>query len=582
MYTEFFGFREKPFRLVPNPAYLFLSRGHEETLAHLAYAVSQDEGFVEITGEVGTGKTTLCRVFLDNLDENTEAAYIFNPKLDALQLLKTINDEFGVDSRSDNPKDLIDALNRFLLARAGEGKHVLLLIDEAQNLSREVLEQIRLLSNLETSTRKLLQIILVGQPELHETLHAHDLRQLGQRISVMSHLEPLSPGETEAYIHHRIRIASRDPNIVFRPGAARAVHRYAGGVPRLINMACDRALLTAFVRGQREITEAIVKESIRETAPGGPAPRPGPARRWRAGLVWILSAVFLAAALLLIADRLPLRVKSIIGKTGEAPSSSSPKPSDPAPPNAREEAEGVAPREEAERVAPRERAGRSLAAFLEGIDAPGSRRPAAEAVVKRWAPDAGAAPPPGNGEDVHGYFQKTVNQAGLLLYVIKNDFDLMMKLNLPGMVEMRAGPDASPAHLALLALTDGKLVLTAGENGISRETTLSEFKFHWTGRAYIPWRNFYEISGTVTTGASGEDVQKLKRLLGEVGMGEIESGPVYDEAVRDRIRWFQKKRDIKDDGIVGALTKMILYNANESLPIPRMGSDNWSPGKASD
>ncbi|MBN1107069.1 MAG: AAA family ATPase, partial [Deltaproteobacteria bacterium] len=181
MYKNFFGFKERPFQLVPNPAYLFLSRSHEEAMAHLTYALSQGDGFVEMTGEVGTGKTTLCRAFLENLDQNTDAAYIFNPKLDSLQLLKAINDEFGISSEGDNIKDLIDRLNAFLLRRKAEGKKVILVIDEAQNLSADVLEQLRLLSNLETTTSKLLQIVLVGQPELGEMLDSQELRQLGQR-----------------------------------------------------------------------------------------------------------------------------------------------------------------------------------------------------------------------------------------------------------------------------------------------------------------------------------------------------------------------------------------------------------------
>ena len=170
MYNRFFGFKERPFKLVPNPEYLYLSRSHEEVLAHLNYAVGYGEGFVEITGEVGTGKTTLCRMFLESLDENTAAAYIFNPKLDALQLLKAINDEFGIPSDTESIKTLIDRLNAFLLEKKAQGKRVILLVDEAQNLSADVLEQLRLLSNMETTTSKLLQIILVGQPELGELL----------------------------------------------------------------------------------------------------------------------------------------------------------------------------------------------------------------------------------------------------------------------------------------------------------------------------------------------------------------------------------------------------------------------------
>ena len=219
MYKNFFSFRERPFKLVPNPAYLFLSKSHEEVLAHLTYAVIQGDGFVEITGEVGAGKTTLCRAFLENLDNNTKAAYVFNPNLNSIQLLKAINDEFGIASDADNTKDLIDRLNSFLIAKKAQGKNVILIIDEAQNLTTEVLEQLRLLSNLETSRGKLLQIILVGQPELGEKLDSHELRQLDQRITLKCQLVPLTYKEVQGYIQHRINIASRKAGIQFT-GAA--------------------------------------------------------------------------------------------------------------------------------------------------------------------------------------------------------------------------------------------------------------------------------------------------------------------------------------------------------------------------
>jgi general secretion pathway protein A len=264
MYNKFFGFKEKPFKLVPNPEYLFLSKSHEEALAHLTYAISQGDGFVEITGEVGTGKTTLCRVFLENLDKSIEAAYIFNPKLDALQLLKVINDEFGIDSTPDNTKDLIDRLNTFLIEKKGAGHKVLVLIDEAQNLSLEVLEQLRLLSNLETTQEKLLQIILVGQPELGDMLSSHQLRQLGQRITINCQLSPLTYEETRDYIRHRITLASHRAGPPFDKASYRTIFEYSRGIPRLINIACDRALLNAFSHNSFNITGAIAKEAIRE------------------------------------------------------------------------------------------------------------------------------------------------------------------------------------------------------------------------------------------------------------------------------------------------------------------------------
>ncbi|MDH3922697.1 MAG: AAA family ATPase, partial [Desulfobulbaceae bacterium] len=275
-----------------------MSKSHEETLAHLTYAISQGDGFVEVTGEVGTGKTTLCRVFLENLDKSIHAAYIFNPKLDALQLLKAINDEFGIDSEPDNTKDLIDRLNAFLIEKKGAGQKALVLIDEAQNLSLEVLEQLRLLSNLETTQEKLLQIILVGQPELRDMLASHQLRQLGQRITINSQLSPLTYVETKDYIRHRITLASHRAGPPFAKASYNAIYEYSQGIPRLINIACDRALLNAFSRNSFNISGSITKEALRELRGKKTGLLSGLFQR-AAGVV-IISAIFIPVILLLL------------------------------------------------------------------------------------------------------------------------------------------------------------------------------------------------------------------------------------------------------------------------------------------
>jgi len=264
MYEKFFNFREKPFKLVPNPAYLFLSKSHEETLAHLNYALAEGVGFVEITGEVGTGKTTLCRTFLDSLKSDTIAAYIFNPRLGPRQLIRAINDELGIKYDAADTKDLVDKLNAFLIRTKAQRKKVILLIDEAQNLSRNVLEQLRLLSNLETNQEKMLQIILVGQPELSEILNTHELRQLSQRITLRYQLSPLNHKETIEYIQYRINIATKDTGIKFNRSAFRQIYKYSRGIPRVINIACDRSLLTAFGLNRHKITGSIAKTSIKE------------------------------------------------------------------------------------------------------------------------------------------------------------------------------------------------------------------------------------------------------------------------------------------------------------------------------
>lgn len=276
MYNQFFGFAERPFRLAPDPAYLFLSTRHEEALAHLKYAVSEGEGFVEITGEVGTGKTLLCRTFLEQLDDGVESAYIFNPRLSALELIKAVNDEFGVKAKDGGGiKDHIDALNAFLMEKKAQGKKVVLVIDEAQNLDIDVLEQVRLLSNLETTRSKLLQIILAGQPELGEMLDSHELRQLGQRITLSCRLRPLTLKETGDYIRHRIQVASRKTADMFTRRAVKKIHRYSGGIPRLINIACDRALLCAYGFNQHKVSAAIADAAIVELASRGERHRQG-------------------------------------------------------------------------------------------------------------------------------------------------------------------------------------------------------------------------------------------------------------------------------------------------------------------
>ena len=264
MYTAFYGLREKPFMLSPDPRYLYLSESHREALAHLLYGVEQGEGFIAITGEVGTGKTMLCRVLFERLGSATDVAFLFNPSGSGMELLQTIAQEFELAVDGLTRRELQDQLNRFLLARKAVGRRVLLIIDEAQNLSHGTLEQIRLLSNLETSSEKLIQIVLLGQPELDTKLDSHRLRQLRQRISVRWMLKPLSPGETHRYVLHRLQVAAGTKRNLFSGSALRLVHRYTRGTPRLINILCDRALLLGFAEGETRVSARSVKEASRE------------------------------------------------------------------------------------------------------------------------------------------------------------------------------------------------------------------------------------------------------------------------------------------------------------------------------
>jgi len=262
MYNKFFAFKEKPFMLAPNPAYLFLGKSHEEALAHLIYAISEGEGFISITGERGVGKTTICRAFIDRRDDNTEIAYIFKPELSPEELLKKINFEFGIRKDTDDIKEFIDAFNTFLMQKRVEDKRVVLLIDEAQNLREDALEQVRLLSNLETTREKLLQIVLVGEPKLAEMLDSRALRQIGQRVSVSYYIRPLTYEETCAYIYHRMSIASLGDQTHFEASALKRIFKFSGGIPRMINIACDKSLFAAYRLKLNNVTGEIVRSAI--------------------------------------------------------------------------------------------------------------------------------------------------------------------------------------------------------------------------------------------------------------------------------------------------------------------------------
>ena len=293
MYTSFFGLQEKPFAITPDPRYLYLSERHAEALAHLLYGINEAGGFIQLTGEVGTGKTTVIRSLLEQLPGHADVALILNPRITPAEFLLTICEELHVpvpEAGRGSTKILMDLLGRHLLDTHARGRRVVLIVDEAQNLSTQTLEQVRLLTNLETATAKLLQIILIGQPELRDLLDKPELRQLAQRITGRYHLNPLSAGESAAYVKHRMRIAGATAE-AFTPTALREVHRLANGVPRVINVICDRALLGAFTQEDHRVGAVLVRQAASEVY-GRPIPAP-----W---LKWATTAA-IAAAVALVA-----------------------------------------------------------------------------------------------------------------------------------------------------------------------------------------------------------------------------------------------------------------------------------------
>ncbi len=533
MYKTHFGFREKPFQLVPNPAYLFLSHSHEEALAHLNYAVSQGDGFVQITGEVGTGKTTLCRAFIEGLDERIEVAYLFNPTLNAIELLEALHDEWAIPCESGaTPKQLADSLNGFLLEKKARGQKVLLVIDEAQRLEKEVLEQIRLLSNLETHTEKLLQIVLVGQPELAEMLSSYELRQLGQRITLCAALQPLSFRDTVRYIQHRLHIAGQGVQVDFTRRAYRKIFRYAEGIPRLIHIVCDRALLVAYVLDQNRITGPIVGKAIRELAGTGKTVRHRPG-----GLRAPVTLIALLCTLL--AGLVAWRARDV--------RFDHPAPSSPVQPS----------RVSATRPSPPR---------LPYV----GREAALDRVLSLWGRQVETSDDGGAIRDDGDYFRSAAKRNGFELYRVAGDFKLIKKLNLPVILGCFVQKANAIQYLVLEGIRGDDMIFLGAKTGQTAVVTSQKVAERWSGVGYIPWINFLGCTGTLPIGASEKSVRVLKQLLRNIGFQGIGTGPAYDETVQAAVKKIQGKYGLKQDGLVGPLTKILLYNERGIFHIPHL------------
>lgn len=262
MYESFFGLEKKPFEITPDPAFMYASQQHKEALASLIYGVKEKKGLMVLTGEVGTGKTLLVRCLLQMLDEGTKTAYIINPRLSLMEFFQSIAHEFDLGGEFSSKAAFLERINGFLLDTAAKGQKAVLIVDEAQNLGLPILEEIRLLMNLETAKQKLLQVILAGQPELHKIIEFSCMRQFKQRISLRAHLNPLSPKETALYIRRRLQVAGFSNGEIFERRSVSLIHRYSSGIPRLINVVCDNSLLTAYALGKKRVGPAVVKEVI--------------------------------------------------------------------------------------------------------------------------------------------------------------------------------------------------------------------------------------------------------------------------------------------------------------------------------
>ncbi len=617
MYNHFFGFKERPFKLVPDPDYLYLSKSHEEALAHLKYAVLSGEGFVEIIGEVGTGKTMLCRAFLENMGSDIETAYIFNPKMDARQLMMAINSEFGIPSEHETIKTLIDELNTFLMEKKGSGQKVILLIDEAQNLSRAVLEQIRLLTNLETAKDKLLQIILVGQPELGDLLDSYELRQLGQRITLSYRLRSLTLKETVSYINHRLHVAACGQTRIFTKPAIRKIHRYSHGVPRLINIACDRSLLAAYGYNQMRVSARIAESAIRELSTRGDIRRPVLMAGRKGIMAFFAASLFFIAFLLYHSD-----IKAFFGylnnnqgavdtersgnrlpeqpENADLPANQSPGKNlkegeresvvaemDPQSGGGDAETPATSMVNETNGLTEAKPVER-LTDLLKARSGENSRERAVKTVISSWRPEPLFAQEFGSIEADDVFIELSGRLNGLYVHRIDGDLSLIKKLNLPVILEMAAPGRNHPVYLAVTGAGEKTLTFNVDDSGQSIVVPFREILEYWKGVAYVLWENFYHYKGTIPINSPGDSVITLKMHLRDIGFTDLEIDAAYDAATRSAVRDVQARHGIPIDGYVGPLTKMVLYNESSALMIPHLdqsarGTDEQFPesGQAS-
>jgi general secretion pathway protein A len=572
MYTEYFKLNEPPFSLTPDPRFLFMSERHREGLAHLVYGVQQPGGFVQLTGEIGTGKTTLCRCLVKQLPPDTDIALILNPRLTETELIESVCDELRIPrpAESASIKGLIDALNQHLLQSHAQHRRTVLIVDEAQNLRIEVLEQIRLLTNLETSREKLLQIILIGQPELLTILKRPGLRQLAQRITARYHLQALSRRETYAYIKHRLSIAgTRDP--LFTKRAMRQVYRLSGGMPRVINIICDRALLGAYALEKRVVSARIVRGAGRETQgiiPWYRKLRPA----WTAGIILLAAAMAAAAFFFSPFNRSVFRrdaaaKPAVTAKTNALPAPSLPVPA--APPAETGKAASAAPVPEtpAAVTAPMPKItspAKQVPAgpkFAEVLADPVLRGGAISSFVNlydRWG--AGISMGPSD------YGCRVGRAQGFECLFQAGSWSKLRRFDLPAILEV-ALPDGKSHRVTLVGLGEKTARLAIG----NREYTFpfEEINEVWDGSFIIVWKPPFTLR-RVAPGAQGEDVVWVRRALDKIEGKDPDPAPsdVYDDSLRQRVMGFQRERSLIEDGVVGSetLVRLALAVGQQKAP----------------
>ncbi len=566
MYLSFFGLNEKPFAITPDPRYLYLSERHAEALAHLLYGINEAGGFVQLTGEVGTGKTTTIRSLLAQTPKNAEVALILNPRMTPTEFLLTICEELGIgvpDSAEHSLKDLVDILNDYLLEAHANGRRIVLVVDEAQNLAPEVLEQVRLLTNLETTTQKLLQIILIGQPELRELLARTELRQLAQRVTGRYHLDPLSGLETSAYVRHRLRVAGATTDI-FTPPALNEIYRLSGGVPRVINVIADRALLGAYTQDRHRVGSSLVRHAATEVFGRRFAP---------AWLLWagaVGGGVALIATSALIWQLAPWSGSSVAEARTAAIDASAGAPAEPS-----ESADGDRISDPSAPPASTLRVASLSPQPVESVSA----------LLKKYAtetvPDGAYARLFGMwGARYEAGTDDPCTQAsrqGLECLVERGSFAQLRQFNRPAILLLN-DKNGTSHQVVLTNLADERAKVALG--GQRHEIGIGELSRFWFGDFVMLWRPGTQPVKPLSLGMRGDEVRWLRQSLQRVAGAAPDSNAsdVFDARLRQLVKNFQKRNQLTVDGIAGVQTQIVLASAVATPGSPLLRSDPTQGG----
>jgi len=526
MYNEYFGFKEAPFSIAPDPQFLYMSERHREALAHLVYGLKTDGGFVLLTGEVGTGKTTVCQCLLEQVPENSEIAFVLNPKLSVIELLATICDELGISYPQGNTsnKVFIDALNQFLLHAHSQGRKTVLIIDEAQNLNTEVLEQVRLLTNLETHKQKLLQVIMLGQPELKQILELPELRQLAQRITARYHLEPLSKNEIQAYVAHRLAVAGVERPL-FPAATSSKLYQLSGGVPRLINLLCDRALLGAYVNDQHEVCPDLLAAAATEVFGDRAATQHKsntPVWQWA-----LLALVLIGGSVLLLQTYLNHQLAQSPAPAVKVPIARS-------TPEVPLQWDSPEPIERSSVLAYR-------------------------ALFASWGHQYSAA---------RGTATAQAEQLGFQLLLKRGSLGRLRQLDRPAVLKL-VDPQGQEFYATLTGLSEQSATLVIGEKVQLIPLTL--LNKQWFGEYALLWQAPPHFDGAIKPGDQGQEVQWLEERMALLHQRGTRDGaePVLDGLLLEEVQKFQAESGLEPDGIVGTYT-LILLNSRTGSGYPSL------------